>query len=106
VKIPFAATALSLGFPLVTVNYRHFRLIPGLHVIAISDELRRATAWLARAVRLVPSFQGNAAGAFIGFRGNEMRDAMRKDAGLSASGGGEDQQRTFRAVDSLALPGI
>lgn len=29
------ATALSLGFSLVTVNLRHFRLIPGLTVIPL-----------------------------------------------------------------------
>ena len=38
VTIPFAdlligATALSLGFSLLTANLRHFRLIPGLVVI-------------------------------------------------------------------------
>lgn len=40
VSIPFAdlligATALSLGFSLLTVNLRHFQLIPGLNVIAL-----------------------------------------------------------------------
>jgi tRNA(fMet)-specific endonuclease VapC len=40
VTIPFAdlligATALSLGFSLITVNFRHFNLIPGLSVIAL-----------------------------------------------------------------------
>jgi len=29
------ATALSLGFSLLTVNLRHFKLIPGLNVIAL-----------------------------------------------------------------------
>jgi tRNA(fMet)-specific endonuclease VapC len=38
VTIPFAdlligATALSLGFSVLTVNLRHFRLIPGLNVV-------------------------------------------------------------------------
>jgi predicted nucleic acid-binding protein len=40
VTIPFGdllvgATALSLGFSLLTVNLRHFRLIPGLDVVAL-----------------------------------------------------------------------
>ena len=40
VTIPFGdlligATALSLGFPILTVNVRHFRLIPELTVITI-----------------------------------------------------------------------
>ena len=40
VTIPFTdlligATALSLGFSLLTVNLRHFKLIPGLNVIAL-----------------------------------------------------------------------
>jgi tRNA(fMet)-specific endonuclease VapC len=40
VTIPFGdllvgATALSLGFPVMTVNLRHFKLIPGLKVIAL-----------------------------------------------------------------------
>jgi predicted nucleic acid-binding protein len=40
VIIPFVdlligATALSLGFTLLTVNLRHFKLIPGLNVISI-----------------------------------------------------------------------
>jgi tRNA(fMet)-specific endonuclease VapC len=39
ITIPFAdlligATALSLGFSVLTVNLRHFRLIPGLSVVA------------------------------------------------------------------------
>jgi predicted nucleic acid-binding protein len=29
------ATALSLGFSLLTVNLLHFRLIPGLNVLAL-----------------------------------------------------------------------
>lgn len=38
VTVPFAdlligATALSLGFSVLTVNLRHFRLIPGLNVV-------------------------------------------------------------------------
>lgn len=38
VTIPFAdllvgATALELGFPVLTVNVRHFRLIPGLEIV-------------------------------------------------------------------------
>jgi predicted nucleic acid-binding protein len=38
IVIPFAdlligATALSLGFSVLTTNLRHFRLIPGLEVI-------------------------------------------------------------------------
>lgn len=41
VTIPFAdlligATALSLGFSLLTVNLRHFRLVPGLDVIGLA----------------------------------------------------------------------
>jgi predicted nucleic acid-binding protein len=40
VTIPFGdlligATALSLGFSLLTVNTRHFRLIPNLQVIQL-----------------------------------------------------------------------
>jgi tRNA(fMet)-specific endonuclease VapC len=40
VAIPFAdllvgATALSLGFSVLTVNPRHFRLIPGLNVVQL-----------------------------------------------------------------------
>jgi predicted nucleic acid-binding protein len=40
VTIPFGdlligATALSLGFSVLTVNLRHFRLIPGLNVVSI-----------------------------------------------------------------------
>ena len=40
VTIPFGdlligATALSLGFPILTVNVRHFRLIPKLTVVTI-----------------------------------------------------------------------
>ena len=40
VVIPFAdlligATALSLGFSVLTVNVRHFRLIPGLSVVQL-----------------------------------------------------------------------
>jgi predicted nucleic acid-binding protein len=40
VSIPFAdlligATALSLGFSVLTSNMRHFALIPGLHVISL-----------------------------------------------------------------------
>jgi tRNA(fMet)-specific endonuclease VapC len=40
VKIPFGdlligATALSLGFSLLTINHRHFRLIPNLAVIEL-----------------------------------------------------------------------
>jgi len=40
VTIPFGdlligATALSLGFPVLTVNRRHFQLIPGLTVITL-----------------------------------------------------------------------
>lgn len=40
VTIPFAdlligATALSLGFPVLTVNPRHFQLIPGLKVLTL-----------------------------------------------------------------------
>jgi len=40
VIIPYAdlligATALSLGFSIITANPRHFALIPGLHVIPI-----------------------------------------------------------------------
>jgi predicted nucleic acid-binding protein len=40
VTIPFAdqligSTALSLSFSLLTVNLRHFKLIPGLDVIAL-----------------------------------------------------------------------
>lgn len=40
VTIPFGdllvgATALSLGFPVMKVNLRHFKLIPGLKVIAL-----------------------------------------------------------------------
>jgi predicted nucleic acid-binding protein len=40
VKIPFAdlligATALELGFSVLTVNMRHFRLIPGLNVLTL-----------------------------------------------------------------------
>jgi len=40
VIIPFSdlligATALFLGFSIVTVNLRHFRLIPGLNVISM-----------------------------------------------------------------------
>lgn len=39
IVIPFAdlligATALSLGYSVLTTNIRHFRLIPGLTVIA------------------------------------------------------------------------
>lgn len=38
VTVPFAdlligVTALSLGFSVLTVNLRHFRLIPGLHIV-------------------------------------------------------------------------
>ncbi|HEY0795911.1 MAG TPA: PIN domain-containing protein [Acidisarcina sp.] len=41
VTIPFGdlligATALSLGFSVLTVNLRHFQLIPGLNVIQLS----------------------------------------------------------------------
>jgi predicted nucleic acid-binding protein len=40
ITIPFTdlmigSTALSLGFSLLTVNLRHFKLIPGLNVIAL-----------------------------------------------------------------------
>lgn len=40
VNIPFAdllfgATALSLGFSVLTVNLRHFRLIPGMNVLTL-----------------------------------------------------------------------
>lgn len=40
VTIPFGdlligATALSLGFPVLTVNLRHYRLIPGLNVLTL-----------------------------------------------------------------------
>ncbi len=40
IKIPFAdlligATALSLGFSVLTTNLRHFRMIPGLNVISL-----------------------------------------------------------------------
>jgi predicted nucleic acid-binding protein len=40
VTIPFGdlligATALSLGFSILTVNSRHFRMIPGLQVIQL-----------------------------------------------------------------------
>jgi predicted nucleic acid-binding protein len=40
VTVPFAdlligATALSLGFSVLTVNLRHFRLIPGLEIISL-----------------------------------------------------------------------
>jgi tRNA(fMet)-specific endonuclease VapC len=40
VTIPFGdlligATALSLGFSVLTVNLRHFRLIPALNVVSI-----------------------------------------------------------------------
>lgn len=43
VTIPFAdlligATALSLGFSLLTVNPRHFRLIPGLIVLSFETD--------------------------------------------------------------------
>ena len=40
VTIPFGdllvgATALALGFPVLTVNLRHFRLIPGLKIVQL-----------------------------------------------------------------------
>jgi predicted nucleic acid-binding protein len=40
VTIPFGdllvgATALELGFPILTVNLRHFRLIPGLKILQL-----------------------------------------------------------------------
>jgi predicted nucleic acid-binding protein len=40
ITIPFAdlligATAPSLGFPVLTVNLRHFQLIPGLKVLTL-----------------------------------------------------------------------
>jgi predicted nucleic acid-binding protein len=40
VTIPFGdllvgATALELGFPVLTVNLRHFRLIPGLKIVQL-----------------------------------------------------------------------
>jgi tRNA(fMet)-specific endonuclease VapC len=40
VTVPFAdlligATALSLGFSVLTVNLRHFRLIPGLSILSL-----------------------------------------------------------------------
>jgi predicted nucleic acid-binding protein len=40
VKIPFGdllvgVTALELGFAVLTINLRHFRLIPGLNVIPL-----------------------------------------------------------------------
>jgi predicted nucleic acid-binding protein len=43
ISIPFSdlligATALSLGFPVLTFNLRHFRLIPGLTVLPFSAE--------------------------------------------------------------------
>ena len=38
--------------------------------------------------------------------GNEIGNSMRKHASLPRSGAGEDQQRTFRMLDGLALNGI
>jgi predicted nucleic acid-binding protein len=40
VTVPFGdllvgATALELGFPVLTANLRHFRLIPGLKIIQL-----------------------------------------------------------------------
>jgi tRNA(fMet)-specific endonuclease VapC len=40
ITVPFAdlligATAISLGFSILTVNLRHFRLIPGLQVLSL-----------------------------------------------------------------------
>jgi tRNA(fMet)-specific endonuclease VapC len=40
VTVPFAdlligATALSLGFSVLTANLRHFRLIPGLEILSL-----------------------------------------------------------------------
>ena len=40
ITIPFGdllvgVTALELGFPVLTVNFRHFRLIPGLQIVQL-----------------------------------------------------------------------
>jgi len=35
VDLLIGATALSLGFSVLTINLRHFRQIPGLNVISI-----------------------------------------------------------------------
>src|SRR5262249_34732711 len=37
---------------------------------------------------------------------NEVRNAVRDDAGLAAAGAGQDEERTFGVLDGLALPGI
>ena len=37
---------------------------------------------------------------------DEMRDAVRDDARLAASGAGQDQQRTFGVCDGFALLGV
>ena len=37
---------------------------------------------------------------------NEMRDAVRDDAGLAAARAGQDQQRTFDVRNGFALLGI
>jgi predicted nucleic acid-binding protein len=42
VTIPFGdllvgVTALELGFPVLTINVRHFRLIPGLQIVQLSE---------------------------------------------------------------------
>jgi len=42
ITIPFTdlligSTALSLGFSVMTTNVRHFKLIPGLHIISLGE---------------------------------------------------------------------